>query len=64
MNIHYLTQDIETYDESYTAFGEQCRLAYNMYAPPISKTCAGIVFRQSELSGLSENNFSYGDLYI
>jgi len=33
-------QDIETYDESYTAFGEQCRLAYNMYAPPISKTCA------------------------
>merc|ERR1711860_188303 len=33
-------QDIPTFDETYTAFGEQCRLAYQLFAPPISKTCS------------------------
>ena len=35
-------QDIPPYDTSYTPFGEQCRMAYSMYQPPISEKCASL----------------------
>ena len=43
-------KDIPTFDETYTAFGEQCRLAYQLFAPPISKTCSGMI--KTRLKGL------------
>ncbi|XP_023340527.1 palmitoleoyl-protein carboxylesterase NOTUM isoform X3 [Eurytemora carolleeae] len=32
-------QDIQPYVSSYTPFGEQCKRAFEMYAPPVSEIC-------------------------